>query len=91
MVDIKDIIEQNIAIKRKMLEVCIEPIEKAADLMIDAIMDGKKILWCGNGGSAADAQHMSAELMGGLRSHDRDPIPSICTYDRYVIYNSLGK
>ena len=42
MVDIKDIIEQNIAIKRKMVEVCIEPIEKAADLMIDAIMNGKK-------------------------------------------------
>ena len=63
MVDIKDIIEQNIAIKRKMVEVCIEPIEKAADLMIDAIMNGKKILWCGNGGSAADA-HRRAGYRG---------------------------
>ena len=31
----------------------------------------KKILWCGNGGSAADAQHMAAELMGGMVSHKR--------------------
>ena len=46
-------------------------------MMIDSINNGKKILWCGNGGSAADAQHMAAELMGGLRSHTRMPIPSI--------------
>ena len=34
-------------------------------------------MWCGNGGSAADSQHMAAELMGGLISHNRPPIPSI--------------
>ena len=37
----------------------------------------KKILWCGNGGSAADAQHLATELMGGMSDHDRKPIPSI--------------
>ena len=60
-----------------MLNSCVEVIEKAAILMIEAIKNGNKILWCGNGGSAADAQHMAAELMGGLRSHDRKPIASI--------------
>jgi len=74
---IKNVIEENILIKTEMLEKCVEVIEVAASLMIDAIKEGKKILWCGNGGSAADAQHMAAELMGGLVSHDRDPIPSI--------------
>ena len=75
--DIKSVIEKNIIVKTKMLEECVAFIERAASLMIDAIRDGKKILWCGNGGSAADAQHMAAELMGGLRDHDRRPIASI--------------
>jgi D-sedoheptulose 7-phosphate isomerase len=45
--------------------------------MDQAIKNDNKIMWCGNGGSAADAQHMAAELMGGLVSHDRKPIASI--------------
>ena len=46
--------------------------------MLQPSKKGKKILWCGNGGSAADAQHMAKpELMGGLVSHKRPPIPSI--------------
>ncbi len=60
-----------------MLDHCAVDIKSACDMSISAIKNGKKILWCGNGGSAADAQHMSAELMGGLVSHDRKPIPSI--------------
>jgi len=46
-------------------------------MMIDTAKRGNKIFWCGNGGSAADAQHMAAELMGGLRDHDRPAIASI--------------
>ena len=56
---------------------CSEDICNASDLMLKSIAAGKKIIWCGNGGSAADAQHMAAELMGGLTSHDRKPIESI--------------
>ncbi len=40
------------------------PIAYAADLMRDAVLNGKKVLLCGNGGSAADAQHIAAELVG---------------------------
>lgn len=52
-------------------------IASALRLMFSALKNKKKILWCGNGGSAADAQHMAAELMGGLREHDRPAIPSL--------------
>ena len=55
----------------------IESIEKAAESLIGSINAGGKILWCGNGGSAADAQHLATELMGGMSDHDRMPIPSI--------------
>lgn len=38
-------------------------IEAIADLMIERLKAGSKVMWCGNGGSAAEAQHMAAELM----------------------------
>lgn len=76
-IDISNIIKSSIDAKTKMLNENQEAIQKACELMLYSVMSGNKILWCGNGGSAADSQHMSAELMGGLRSHNRDPIPSI--------------
>ncbi len=39
-------------------------VDRAADLMISALTAGKRVLFCGNGGSAADAQHLAAELSG---------------------------
>ena len=42
-----------------------------AEHLIRAIRDGKKILWCGNGGSAADSQHLAAELVGRFRRERR--------------------
>ncbi|HEY6485738.1 MAG TPA: SIS domain-containing protein [Candidatus Cybelea sp.] len=39
-------------------------VEAIVDALVDALRAGKKILWCGNGGSAAEAQHMAAELSG---------------------------
>ncbi len=41
-----------------------EPIDKAARTIISALMVGQKILICGNGGSASDAQHFAAEIVG---------------------------
>ncbi|MEA2204310.1 MAG: D-sedoheptulose 7-phosphate isomerase [Blastocatellia bacterium] len=46
------------------LRECLPQIEAAADVICRALQDGKKILLCGNGGSAADAQHIAAELVG---------------------------
>lgn len=70
-------ISASISVKEAMFDSCIEDIQAAASLMIDCIRKDGKILWCGNGGSAADAQHLATELMGGMTSHERRPIPSI--------------
>lgn len=51
-------------------------IEAAIALWKEALSSGKKVIFCGNGGSAADAQHLSAELMGRFL-FDRDPLPAI--------------
>ena len=70
-------ISASISVKEAMFDSCIEDIQAAASLMIDSSRKDGKILWCGNGGSAADAQHLATELMGGMTSHERRPIPSI--------------
>ena len=77
MFDIKGAIENSIATKKKVIESCLREIQASSELMIKTAEENKSIFWCGNGGSAADSQHMAAELMGGLRSHDRRPIKSI--------------
>ena len=75
--DSREIISTSADVKRAMLDACAKDIDIAANILIDAVKNGRKILWCGNGGSAADAQHMATELMGGLREHDRPAIASI--------------
>lgn len=51
-------------------------IAAAADLLRDAVLAGKKVLLCGNGGSAADAQHIAAELVGRFVA-ERRPLAAI--------------
>ena len=55
---------------------CADDIERMASICVSAMRDGNKILICGNGGSAADAQHMAAELVGRFVS-DRRALPAI--------------
>jgi D-sedoheptulose 7-phosphate isomerase len=51
-------------------------IDQAAGTMTQAIRAGRKVMFCGNGGSAADSQHLAAELMGRYLK-DRAPLPAI--------------
>jgi D-sedoheptulose 7-phosphate isomerase len=53
----------SIATKQAALAVLVPPISSATGLLVEALQDGGKILSCGNGGSAGDAQHFSAELL----------------------------
>ena len=75
--NVEKTIHESIAVKNKLIDSCLDDINQAMKLMANSINAGGKIIWCGNGGSAADSQHMAAELMGGLVSHDRAPIRSI--------------
>ena len=73
MFDRKDFIFQSLTesskVKLLVLEKCYEPIMKAADILVEAVRSGKKIMLAGNGGSAADSQHIATEFMIRL-SHD---------------------
>jgi D-sedoheptulose 7-phosphate isomerase len=57
-----------------------EHLEEVAARMTRAVLEGRKILWCGNGGSASDAQHLAAEFVGRYR-RDRSGLPSISLTD----------
>jgi D-sedoheptulose 7-phosphate isomerase len=54
----------------------VEPIAAAVKLIVEAFSNGKKLLICGNGGSAADAQHLAAEFTGRFEI-ERTPLPAI--------------
>lgn len=74
---IKQVIEESVSLKTLLLkdEAFLNEIEKVKDVMVKALNDGKKILWCGNGGSAADSQHLAAEFSGRFY-YDRPPLRS---------------
>jgi D-sedoheptulose 7-phosphate isomerase len=57
-----------------------EHLEEVAARMTRAVLEGRKILWCGNGGSASDAQHLAAEFVGRYR-RDRSGLASISLTD----------
>ncbi|MFM7014901.1 MAG: D-sedoheptulose 7-phosphate isomerase [Bacteroidota bacterium] len=75
--DIKKLIADSIATKQLVLEnqELLTAVEKAAQACIEGFKNDKKVLFCGNGGSAADAQHISAELSGRFYT-DRPPLYS---------------
>jgi len=64
-------------------------LERIAGEMTRAILEGKKVLWCGNGGSAADSQHLAAELMGRFR-RERRGLPSIALTTDTSILTAIG-
>lgn len=74
---IKEAIQQSIDVKKQLLDdhQILETIEKVTDLCIASFRSGGKVLFCGNGGSAADAQHLAAELSGRFY-FDREPLDS---------------
>lgn len=53
-------------------------IVNTANIILDAINEGKTIFWCGNGGSASQANHLSSELVGGMYQKKINPFKSIC-------------
>ncbi|HVX26255.1 MAG TPA: D-sedoheptulose 7-phosphate isomerase [Parafilimonas sp.] len=74
---IKSIISASIETKQQILnnDEFIKKIENAVDVIVHAFQQGKKVLFCGNGGSAADAQHLAAEFSGRFYK-DRKALPS---------------
>lgn len=69
------VFEEHIQLCQKILtdHLLIEKITEASELLIRSLTEGGKVFFCGNGGSAADAQHLAAELSGRFY-YDRPPL-----------------
>ena len=71
-------IKDSIDVKGQVLKYCLPDINQAIQQLLTTIQNGGKILLCGNGGSAADAQHIAAELVIRLKSsNDRPAIAAL--------------
>jgi len=70
--------EESISVKRSCLENGLQTILNIGDDIVKCISSGKKLMLCGNGGSAADAQHLAAEMLVRLRqNNNREGISTI--------------
>ena len=77
MDSIKQIISASIAVKQQVLEdeIIQTAIKQCIEIITKAFQNGNKVLFCGNGGSAADAQHLAAEFSGRFYK-DRHALPA---------------
>ncbi len=82
-------IKESIAVKQTVLDKLIPFIEQAANAMIRALRAGNKIMFFGNGGSAADAQHLAGELIGRFLK-ERKSLPAIALTTDSSILTCLG-
>lgn len=86
---ILEILEESIRVKDAFFKAHLEKIETGVDLLVDCIASGKKILLFGNGGSAADAQHLAAEFVNRFVI-DRPPLAAIALTTDTSILTSIG-
>src|SRR5687767_2494199 len=75
MTDLNSIVtenfEEHLGVMSDVLRDCMQEIRQGGELICSGLQAGKKVLLCGNGGSAADAQHIAAELVGRYEGERR--------------------
>ncbi len=72
------LLQASIALKQQVMETQADTIVRMTQAIFQSLWQGGKVLLCGNGGSAADAQHLAAELLVRLRPHvSREGIPAL--------------
>ena len=86
---IRQIARESLEVKQAFFDANAEAVARAADVIIGAVKAGGMVLVFGNGGSAADAQHIAAELVNRL-NYDHPPIPAIALTTDTSILTSIG-
>ncbi|MDX2501410.1 MAG: D-sedoheptulose 7-phosphate isomerase [Deltaproteobacteria bacterium] len=83
------ILEDGIAVKRSCIESHLDDIIKGADMLADCVAAGGKVMLFGNGGSAADAQHLAAEFVNRFQI-ERPPLAAIALTTDTSILTSIA-
>ena len=88
-----DVLRQNIQgsieTHARFMEACLPALTKAAEALTIAYLSGHKALFFGNGGSAADAQHLAAEFLGRYL-RERDPLPAVALNTNTSAVTAIG-
>src|SRR5271166_6548811 len=82
-------IEHSLEIHSRLIVECLPSLTAAADALISAYRAGHKALFFGNGGSAADAQHLAAEFVGRYL-RERDPMPALALNANSSAVTAIG-
>lgn len=85
---LKALIEEHIDVARR-LQARVPTIRDAAEMLAETVRSGHRTFFCGNGGSAADAQHLAAELTGRFLK-ERDPWPAIALHVNTSALTAVG-
>lgn len=88
---IRQCIEDSLAVKQKVLndQALLDRLQRVADVCIQAFRQGNKVMLAGNGGSAADAQHIAAEFVSRF-DFDRPGIPSLALSTDTSMLTAIG-
>ncbi|MFA5116071.1 MAG: D-sedoheptulose 7-phosphate isomerase [Candidatus Omnitrophota bacterium] len=86
---IKDILFSSIQVKEEIIRTGITPIIEASNLIISCLKKGGKVILFGNGGSAADSQHIAAELIGRFQK-DRNALAAIALTVNTSVLTAIG-
>ena len=86
---ILDILKDSINVKDRFIKNNVDLIERGADILASGIVSGHKILIFGNGGSAADAQHIAAEFVNRFQI-ERPPLAALALTTDTSIITSIG-
>lgn len=88
-----DVLRQNIQgsieTHARFMDACLPALTKAAEALTTAYLSGHKALFFGNGGSAADAQHLAAEFLGRYL-RERDPLPAVALNTNTSAVTAIG-
>jgi D-sedoheptulose 7-phosphate isomerase len=91
MEKIKNIIRASVDVKNNILldDKILQTVKDCVYILVTAFKNGNKVLFCGNGGSAADAQHLAAELSGRFYI-DRDALPAEALHCNTSYITAIG-
>ena len=65
-------------------------VQKVSEILYETFKVGKKVIWCGNGGSASQADHLASEFVGRYKLRDRKPLNSISLTSNNALLTAIG-
>lgn len=86
---IEDVLLDSIEVKERFIRGCTEDLINLANKIVDSFTSDRKLMLCGNGGSAADAQHIAAEFVNRFEM-ERPPLPAISLSTDTSIITCIG-